>query len=166
MKTMMQEISHETIETNSRGNNKMKKFTKILKNQKGLTLIELLAVIVILAIVAAIAVPSISGVIENSKYNAAKADAISVLNAAQLYYTDSPSAASGVTVATLKNEGYLETIGMIPDTATVASGTPKKLTTAAITYSGSKKITFTNSTIQSINVDTTKGSTSGDKTIN
>ena len=48
MKTMMNETTNEISTTNSRGNNKMKKFTKIFKNEKGLTLIELLAVIVIL----------------------------------------------------------------------------------------------------------------------
>ena len=45
----------------------MKKMKQILKNEKGLTLIELLAVIVILAIVAAIAVPAIGNIIENSR---------------------------------------------------------------------------------------------------
>ena len=48
MKTMINETTNEISTTNSRGNNKMKKFTKIFKNEKGLTLIELLAVIVIL----------------------------------------------------------------------------------------------------------------------
>ena len=55
----------------------MKKFLqKRLKNEKGLTLVELLAVVVILGIIAAIAVPSIGNIIENSKYNAVKADAL------------------------------------------------------------------------------------------
>ncbi|MEK4486613.1 type II secretion system protein [Psychrobacillus sp. FSL H8-0484] len=66
----------------------MKKFTKILKNQKGLTLIELLAVIVILAIVAAIAVPAIGNVIDNSRDKAILADASSVLSAAKLAALD------------------------------------------------------------------------------
>jgi len=43
---------------------------KLLKNQKGLTLVELLAVIVILGVIAAIAIPSIGGVIKSSKLNA------------------------------------------------------------------------------------------------
>lgn len=69
------------------GGNKMKKFMKIFKNQKGLTLIELLAVIVILAIVAAIAVPAIGGVIASSKEKAILADASTILSGAKLAVT-------------------------------------------------------------------------------
>ncbi|MGX6442930.1 prepilin-type N-terminal cleavage/methylation domain-containing protein [Neobacillus sp. K501] len=76
-----------------------------LKEQKGLTLIELLAVIVILGIIAAIAIPSINNVINNSKEKAKIAEAIQVIDAARLAYTDNnsitswvynPSAATGV----------------------------------------------------------------------
>ncbi|SDM80037.1 prepilin-type N-terminal cleavage/methylation domain-containing protein [Psychrobacillus sp. OK028] len=66
----------------------MKKFKKIIKNQKGLTLIELLAVIVILAIVAAIAVPAIGNVINNSRDKAILADASSIISGAKLAMTD------------------------------------------------------------------------------
>jgi len=182
MKTMMNETPNEISTTNSRGNNKMKKFTKLFKNQKGLTLIELLAVIVILAIVAAIAVPSISGIIENSKYNAVKADATNVLNASQLYFIENP-AASTVTVGRLLKDGFLENAGKIPATKpttdvttndpTVAvagesivnkNGNEVQLTTVKITYSG-KGVTFTNATIKSITADKLKGSTEKDKTI-
>lgn len=58
---------------------------KHLKNQKGLTLIELLAVIVILGIIAAIAVPAIGNVINNSRDNAALADAQQIIEGAKLY---------------------------------------------------------------------------------
>ncbi|MEQ2529387.1 type II secretion system protein [Bacillaceae bacterium CLA-AA-H227] len=63
----------------------IKNLKKRLKNQRGLTLVELLAVIVILGIISAIAVPSIGGIIEKSKEDAIKADALQVLNAAKLY---------------------------------------------------------------------------------
>lgn len=67
---------------------------KILKNQKGLTLIELLAVIVILAIVAAIAIPAIGNVIQNSRIKATKSDAINILNSANIFITDNPDITS------------------------------------------------------------------------
>lgn len=61
---------------------------KLLKNQKGLTLIELLAVIVILAIVAAIAIPAIGNIIENSRIKGMKADIANVISAANIYKTE------------------------------------------------------------------------------
>ncbi|QFG01188.1 prepilin-type N-terminal cleavage/methylation domain-containing protein [Psychrobacillus glaciei] len=76
----------------------MKKFTKILKNQKGLTLIELLAVIVILAIVAAIAVPAIGNVINNSKDKAILSEAANILSAGKLAVTEGSCTENSTTV--------------------------------------------------------------------
>ncbi|HEX7057463.1 MAG TPA: prepilin-type N-terminal cleavage/methylation domain-containing protein [Bacilli bacterium] len=56
---------------------------KVLKNEKGLTLIELLAVIVILAIIAAIAIPSIGGIIAKTKKESHRANAQMILDAAR-----------------------------------------------------------------------------------
>ncbi|WP_262173466.1 prepilin-type N-terminal cleavage/methylation domain-containing protein [Saccharococcus sp. Marseille-Q5394] len=138
---------------------------KRLKNEKGLTLVELLAVIVILGIIAAIAVPAIGGVIENSKYNAVKADALNALNAANLYFIDGK--ADSVTIDTLVSEGYLENRGKLPtgNTNKVEKGTPSKITTAEIDYSGGKKVTFSGATVESINNDPKKGSGAGGYTI-
>ncbi|MFC4320957.1 type II secretion system protein [Litchfieldia salsa] len=58
---------------------------KILKNQKGLTLIELLAVIVILGIIAAIAVPAIGNIIANSERKADLTEASQIIGSAKLY---------------------------------------------------------------------------------
>lgn len=146
---------------------------KLLKNQKGLTLIELLAVIVILAIIAAIAIPAIGNIIENSRYNAVKADGINVLNAAQLYYTDNPNGdpdvtgtSTQVTIAQLKSAGYIENPGKIPPDATVSNSNPKKLTVSTgITYSGSKTVTFNNVSISDINANKDKGSKTGNRNI-
>ncbi|WP_096224781.1 type II secretion system protein [Geobacillus sp. FJAT-46040] len=62
-------------------------FKRVLKNERGLTLIELLAVIVILGIVAAIAIPSIGGIINKSKNDAKIAEGIQIINAAKMYMT-------------------------------------------------------------------------------
>lgn len=136
---------------------------KRIKNEKGLTLIELLAVIVILAIVSAIAVPSIGGIIENSRYNAVKADAINVLNAANLYFTDEPadSDVKNVTVETLKTNGYLDNAGKFEDvlsTATVTRDSGGNTLEGTVTYSGEKTVEFSGATITSINADNKKGS--------
>ncbi len=61
---------------------------KILKNKRGVTLVELLAVIIILGIIAAIAVPTIGNLIERQRQNAAEAEWTSVEEAARLYAVD------------------------------------------------------------------------------
>lgn len=154
---------------NNLGGLKMKKFLKQLlnkrfNNEKGLTLIELLAVIVILAIVAAIAVPAIGNIIDNSRYKAVKADAINVINAANLYYTDG-GAESPVKVSTLIEADFLETAGSIPNDATITMESPRAITTSAIKYSGEKTVTFSGATIDAINKDDNEGSGNGGYTI-
>ncbi|MEK5333699.1 prepilin-type N-terminal cleavage/methylation domain-containing protein [Lysinibacillus sp. FSL W8-0992] len=134
---------------------------KLLKNQKGLTLIELLAVIVILAIIAAIAIPAIGNIIENSRYNAAKADALNVINAANIYFTDEGSKdGASVTIKKLLEDNYLENAGVfVSDTASkvdMVSGGNK--ITGTVKYSGDKTVTFTGATIAGINEDKQKGS--------
>lgn len=127
---------------------------KRLNNEKGLTLVELLAVIVILGIIAAIAVPSIGNVIENSKYNAVKADAINVLSAANLYFVENPEKGE-VTVKDLGESGYLENPGSIQAAGNVTKGTPNTLSATAKYGNGDISI---NASIDQINNDTQKGS--------
>ena len=151
----------------------LKLFKKRLKNEKGLSLVELLAVIVILGIISAIAVPSIGNIIENTRYNAVKADAINVLNAANLYFTDDQSKTT-VTVAELKTSKYLESAGAFDKTENSSIvGTVTKssavggntLVATGLKYSGDKTVSFSGATINSINNDTVKGSADGPKTI-
>ena len=65
----------------------MKKIKNILRNERGLTLIELLAVVVILAIIAAIAIPAIGGLMDNTKKDAHVANAQQMVSSARLYLT-------------------------------------------------------------------------------
>jgi len=82
-------------------------FKRLLKNERGLTLIELLAVVVILGIISAIAVPSIGGLIDNTKKDAHIANAQQIVNAARLAYA-SDSTDTSYTLKDLISNGYLE----------------------------------------------------------
>ncbi len=86
---------------------------KLLKNQKGLTLIELLAVIVILGIIAAIAIPSVNTIISNSKKSAQKENARAMIDAAR-YKVNSEfiSTSKTFTLADLQDDkaNYIEKI--------------------------------------------------------
>ena len=73
----------------------LQKVGKRQKDQKWLTLIELLAVIVILGIIAAIAIPAIGGIIQKSKEDAVRSDAIQILNSAKTYVAANGIPSSG-----------------------------------------------------------------------
>jgi len=80
--------------------------THILKQKRGVTLVELLAVIVILGIIAAIAVPTIGGLIERQQIKADEATYDSVLEAGRLYAAENPSATT-FTLAQVVAAGYI-----------------------------------------------------------
>ncbi|MCB5235630.1 prepilin-type N-terminal cleavage/methylation domain-containing protein [Niallia circulans] len=121
-----------------------------IKNEKGLTLIELLAVIVILGIIAAIAIPSIGSIIQKSKEDAVKSDAITVLNAAKNYV-----AANGIPDTAIEStelESYVSGANLGAYEVSVNnSGTEFLLTTDNAVEAGKRTMKFTNSTITDIN---------------
>lgn len=88
----------------------------ILRNEKGLTLIELLAVIVILGIIAAIAIPSIGGIIKNTKTKAHDANAQLIIDAARYAITnDPPNKTVDFTLEKLVEAGYLDVAPKDPE---------------------------------------------------
>lgn len=95
----------------------MKKWFKRLKNEKGMTLVELLAVVVILGIVAAIAVPAVGNIIEKSKDDAHRSNALLIINAAKLgeVTNELPIDADGVSINELKSKKFLDTVPADPD---------------------------------------------------
>jgi len=125
---------------------------KRLNNEKGLTLVELLAVIVILGIIAAIAIPSIGGVIENSRIKAAKADALNAISAANLYFAENDQE-SDVLLSLLESEGYMKDLGTLSSGATdkVTNAGKNSAITSIATYSTGKTVTFTAATVAKIN---------------
>lgn len=126
----------------------LKNLKKRLKDQRGLTLVELLAVIVILGIIAAIAVPSIGNIIENSKKEAIKADALQILGAAKIYnaeYGELPK--DGAKLDDLKD--YIDSLTTFKEFTVT-----KTESGLAISGEGSKdsvKIIFNNATAKDIN---------------
>lgn len=128
-----------------------------IKNEKGLTLIELLAVIVILGIIAAIAIPSISGIIQNSREDAVKADAITILNAAKNYAAGNDVNVGGeITAAQLatyvngvniENFGNDFTVDVVEENGVINY----TLTTTGPVTAGSIGITFSSASIEDIN---------------
>lgn len=92
----------------------------ILKNQKGLTLVEVLAVIVILGIIAAIAIPAVNTMIDKSRDEAHRANAQLIIDSARMYVTVEDLLGGGtnstsVSAQDLVNEGYLAKLPTDPD---------------------------------------------------
>lgn len=84
------------------------KLKKILKQEKGFTLVELLAVIVILGIIVAIAIPAVGSIMSNARTDADNAEIDLIIDAARIYHLQNEWPADGVTTETLTMEGYLE----------------------------------------------------------
>ncbi|TQR38164.1 prepilin-type N-terminal cleavage/methylation domain-containing protein [Lysinibacillus sphaericus] len=123
---------------------------KLLKNQKGLTLIELLAVIVILAIIAAIAIPAIGNIIENSRVKGAKSDAANLISAANIYYTDNTEPSATFTNTTTNLTDYVKDSGTVKEFTVTREG---KITVTKGIVAGKKEYKIDASTLSELEVD-------------
>ncbi|MFT8322223.1 MAG: type II secretion system protein [Bacillus sp. (in: firmicutes)] len=89
----------------------MIKKTRLINNEKGLTLVELLAVIVILGIVAAIAVPSVLKVIHDMRDRAFIANAWNMKEATDFYIKQETTSGTGakekITYKELVDNGFM-----------------------------------------------------------
>jgi len=79
----------------------------MIKNNKGVTLVELLIVIVVMGIIAAFSIPAVGTIIENTQKDAILNDALQVEAAAKLYCSSTTTdvgctTTSGLSWATLK----------------------------------------------------------------
>ncbi len=94
----------------------------VMKDERGLSLVELLAVVVIMAIIAGIGAVAITGVIQKNREDAAISSLQSVVSAANLYQAsngEDPTKAIGstatgaqpVTGQTLIDDGFITQIG-------------------------------------------------------
>ncbi|MGY3717134.1 prepilin-type N-terminal cleavage/methylation domain-containing protein [Sutcliffiella cohnii] len=124
-----------------------KKCRNILRNEKGLTLIELLAVVVILGIIAAIAIPSIGSIIEKSRTDAVVADGQMLMNATRLAVINNdielPAEGATLDVTATDLEDYLDKYDSTKySAATVTIDSEGKITGASLTPTGKSAITL------------------------
>ncbi|WP_221566267.1 type II secretion system protein [Alkalihalobacillus sp. TS-13] len=134
----------------------------MVRSERGFTLVELLATIVILGIIAAIAVPSIGKLIENTKEDTHKANAMQIIEAARLYVLSEDPSASSVNAKTLSREGFLEAVPKNPSgegpysTANVdikPGENGKKSYTITLNGSGMKKKEWTEAQLKGTDSD-------------
>ena len=85
----------------------MKKIQKVLKEQKGFTLVELVVVIAILGILIAIAVPKFTDITGNAQTKAQQATARTIMSAIVMAQAENPDIEPGAITAKMVNE-FLE----------------------------------------------------------
>ncbi|WP_225534197.1 MULTISPECIES: prepilin-type N-terminal cleavage/methylation domain-containing protein [unclassified Enterococcus] len=130
----------------------------VMKDERGLSLVELLAVVVIMAIIAGIGAVAISNVIQKNREDAGISNVQSLMSSANLYQmSETGDDAIGkkspaVTAADLETKNYITQIGFLKTGTDVTFHTTSKgnilITVAADTLTagskGSKKLDHVN----------------------
>ncbi|MCB5952531.1 prepilin-type N-terminal cleavage/methylation domain-containing protein [Enterococcus sp. BWT-B8] len=87
------------------------RMSRLLKDERGMTLIELLATVVILAIIAGIGIVAIGNVIQNSREDSAVAEVQQAMSAANLYQLDPSIDGDSFNLEDVKEAKYLQQAG-------------------------------------------------------
>lgn len=158
-KEMMNDVSRNFLgkePTYKKGGSNMKtKMKKLIKNQKGMTLIELLAVIVIIAIIALIAIPAIGNIINNSHDKAILSDASNIISGAKIAMQDGSCKSTTLCKGTeLKDFVEKDTAELTDATIVEKTDTGYKITYAPLKdeMKGKFKGVFSSGTITSENL--------------
>ncbi|MBL1226196.1 type II secretion system protein [Enterococcus sp. BWR-S5] len=95
------------------------RMSRLLKDERGMTLVELLATVVILAIIAGIGIVAIGNVIQNSREDAAVSEIQQAMNAANLYQLDPTVTGTTFQLDAVQSAGYLQQVGNWNDLTSV-----------------------------------------------
>ncbi|MCC0645995.1 MULTISPECIES: prepilin-type N-terminal cleavage/methylation domain-containing protein [unclassified Clostridioides] len=82
----------------------------INKKRKGFTLVEMIVVVTILGVISSIALVKYSKVQESAKMNADYTNAANIVTAASMAINDDENIAESLSVESLKEKGYLNTV--------------------------------------------------------
>lgn len=151
----LQLTSKDQLTYTKKGGFIMNKIKKMVKNERGMTLIELLAVIVIIAIIALIAIPAIGNIINNSKDKAILADASQIISGAKIAFADG-GCSSTTECSGTELKGYVEGEGITLDEKTKVTKSGNVYTIVYAGFSGLSKDSKFNKDIEGNQITSTK----------
>lgn len=85
------------------------KINKVIKNNKGVTLLEIIVSISILVMISSVGIVKVNEIQKNASEKADKVVSANLINATNLYLLDNPNTTT-INITDLKNEGYISSI--------------------------------------------------------